>query len=230
MIISIHQPDYIPYLGYFYKISKSDYFAFYDDAQFSNDNLHHQNKIKTSMGVCKLKIPVDYHFGDPINKVRTKDQLGWKEKHLKTIEMNYKRAKYFKEIYPFFKELLLCQYDSLADMNISINKFLCYSFGFTTNFIKVSELSIYSKKENKVIDICNRLQADTYYSGLGAASYQKEEHFKEKGIALQYTDYVPFEYPQLWGDFIPNLSVLDFIFNCGFDWDFVEQKYRVKGE
>ncbi len=221
MIVSIHQPDYIPYLGYFYKISKSDIFAFYDDAQFSNDNLHHQNKIKTPQGELKLKIPVEYHFGDPIYAVRTKDQLGWKEKHLKTIEMNYAKSKYFKEIYPLFRDLLLCSYDSLADMNITINRFICYSFGFTTNFVKVSDFLLESKKEEKVLDICDRLNASTYYSGIGASNYQNKKHFEARAIDLVYTDYKSINYPQQWDGFVKDLSVLDFIFNCGFDWNLV---------
>lgn len=219
MIVSIHQPDYIPYLGYFYKISKSDIFAFYDDAQFSNDNLHHQNKIKTPQGELKLKIPVDYQFKDPIYAVRTKDELGWKEKHLKTIEMNYAKCKYFKEIFPLFKDLLLCTYDSLSDMNITINRFLCYSFGFTANFVKVSDFSLTTKKEEKVLDICERLNAGTYISGNGASSYQYEEHFKDRGIELVYTNYKSITYPQQWNGFIKDLSVLDYVFNCGFDWN-----------
>ena len=92
MKISIHQPDYISYLGYFYKISKSDIFVFLDDAQFSNDNMHHWNRIKTPQGECRLKIPVEQHLGDPINRVRTKDELKWKQKHLKTLEMNYTKS------------------------------------------------------------------------------------------------------------------------------------------
>lgn len=219
MIVSIHQPDYIPYLGYFYKIYKSDIFAFYDDAQFSNDNLHHQNKIKAPLGELKLKIPVEYHFMDPINAVRTKDELGWKEKHLKIIEMNYARSKYFKELFPLFKDLLLCEYESLSDMNITINRFICYSFGFTTNFIKVSDLEVMSKSEEKVIDICQLLNASTYFSGNGARAYQQEEHFINRGIKLVYSDYKSISYPQQWKSFIPQLSVLDYIFNCGFDWN-----------
>lgn len=219
MIVSIHQPDYIPYLGYFYKIYKSDIFAFYDDAQFSNDNLHHQNKIKTPLGELKLKIPVDYHFRDPIKAVRTKDELGWKEKHLKILEMNYARSKYFKELFPLFKDLLLCEYESLSDMNITINRFICYSFGFTTNFIKVSDLEVKSRSEEKVIDICNLLNANIYFSGNGARAYQHEENFNNRGVKLVYSDYKSIPYPQQWKAFIPNLSVLDYIFNCGFNWN-----------
>ncbi len=216
MIISIHQPDYIPYLGYFYKIYQSEVFVFLDDVQFSNDNMHHWNRIKTPQGECRLKIPVAYSFGNEINEVRTKDELKWKEKHLKTLEINYSKAQYFKEIYPKYNELLLKTYLNLAEMNIAINKFICENFGFKTKFIRSSELNITSAKEERVIDICLALRGTVYVSGNGARAYQMAEHYESKGIYLKYTDYQPFEYKQRWGEFIQNLSILDYVFNCGF--------------
>ncbi|MFV0342946.1 MAG: WbqC family protein [Anaerocolumna sp.] len=229
MIVSIHQPDYIPYIGYFYKIYRSDVFAFYDDAQFSNDNRHHQNKIKTPQGELNIKIPLEYHFKDPINVVKTKDHLGWKEKHLKIIEMNYGKSKYFKEVFPFIQTLLLCNYESLADMNMTINRFLCYCFGFKTNFVKVSDLSLETKREEKVLNICEFFDANTYYSGIGAMNYQCEENFKKRNIELVYTDYKAIRYPQLWSGFIKDLSILDFVFNCGFDWNLVLKTLEKQG-
>jgi hypothetical protein len=228
MIVSIHQPDYIPYIGYFYKISQSDIFVFLDDVQFSNNNMHHWNRVKTPQGETRLKIPVEHSFGDNINQVRTKNQLKWKEKHLKTLQMNYSRADYFNEVFPDFKELLMGEYTSLAEMNITINSFICESFGFKTKLIVSSGLEIDSAKEERVIDICSSLSGNTYLSGNGAKAYQVEDHFNEKGINLVYTDYKSFEYPQLWKEFIPNLSIIDYIFNCGFDWDFIDKNLRFK--
>ena len=223
MIVSIHQPDYIPYIGYFYKIAHSDIFVFLDDAQFSSDNMHHWNRIKTPQGECRLKIPVDYKFGDRITQVRTKDELKWKEKHLKTIEMNYLRAKAFRKIFPQFKELLLAKYDSLADMNITINQWICTGFGLHPQFKRASEMHISTLKEERVIDICLAVGGRKYISGNGAKAYQVDRHFSDRGVSLQYTDFYPFEYKQLWKEFIPNLSVLDYLLNCGFNWDFIDK-------
>lgn len=229
MIISIHQPDYISYLGYFYKISKSDKFVFLDDCQFSNDNMHHWNRVKTPQGECRLKVPVEHKFGDFINGVRTRDELGWKEKHLKTIEMNYHRAPYFEELFPQFKELLSADYNNLADMNIAINTWIARGFGFKAEFFRTSEMKIDTVREERVIDICTMLGGDTYISGNGAKAYQITEHFTDRGIKLQYTDYQPIEYKQQWMKqcgFLPYMSVLDYIFNCGFDWDYVENAVK----
>lgn len=224
MVVSIHQPDYISYLGYFYKISKSDVFVFLDDCQFSNDNMHHWNRIKTPQGECRLKVPVEQHLGDMINEVRTKDELGWKEKHLKTIEMNYSRAKYFGDFFPEFKEMLLCDYPSLADMNIAINTRIAERFGFTAKMLKSSDMPIDTVREDRVLDIVEYCGGDTYLSGHGAKAYQVDEHFFDRGISLVYTDYAPIMYKQQWKkvDFLPYMSTIDYIFNCGFDWEYVE--------
>lgn len=229
MRISIHQPDYIPYLGYFYKIYLSDKFVYLDDAQYSNNNLHDKNRIKTANGETTLKIPVEHRFGDPINKVKTRDNLGWKQKHLKTILMNYKKAPFFDEIYPAFEELLLRDYPSLSELNISINNHFIKSFGLTQNIFRSSELGISSSREERVIDISSALGGDEYISGHGASVYQDPEHFLERGIKLTYTDYKPIEYRQLWKDFIPNMSVLDYVFNCGYDWEQVVSQIQSRG-
>ncbi len=227
MIVSIHQPDYLPYLGYFYKIARSDVFIFLDDAQFSNNNMHHWNTVKTPQGALRLKIPVDHHLGDPITQVRTRDELGWQEKHLKALEMNYARAPYFREIFPAIRSLLCTSYGSLAERNIAINRYICEGFGLSPRFYRSSEMEIHTAREERVIDLCCAVGGDTYLSGHGASVYQVEQHFTDRGLRLLYTDYTDaFTYPQLWGDFLPNLSVVDYLFNCGFDWEYVERAVR----
>ena len=230
MKIAIHQPDYIPYLGFFYKMWQVEKFVFLDDCQFSNVNWHHWNRIKTPQGEARLKIPVEQHLGDPINGVRTKDELGWKDKHLKMLEVNYGNTKYFKEFYEDFKALITPTYSNIAEMNIVINTFLAEKFGFNVEFSKSSDLQIKTFKEERVLDICNSLGASTYISGNGARAYEEEEHFTARGLQLVYTDYESIEYPQAWGEFIPNLSVVDFICNNGYDWDLVLQKLKEKKE
>lgn len=228
MIVSIHQPDYISYLGYFYKISKSDVFVFLDDAQFSNDNMHHRNRIKTPQGECRLKIPVEQHLGDLINEVRTKDELKWKEKHLKTIEMNYKKAPFFEKLFPQFQELLLKNYSNLAELNIAVNIWIIKGFGFKAKLYRSSDMDISTVREERVIDIVKAFDGDVYISGNGAKAYQVDDHFAKRGIKLVYTDYKPVEYMQQWKKvgFLPYMSTLDYLFNCGFDWQYIENAVK----
>ena len=221
-IVSIHQPNYIPWLGYFYKIAKSDIFVFLDDAQFSNSGAHNYHNIKTPQGKLRLKIPVEYKLGDHINEVRTKDELGWKKDHLNKIQLNYKKAPYFEEIYNDFELLLNKKYNNLSELNTEIVKFICAKFNFKTNFVSASELNLNTSREEKVIDICNELEATIYLSGTGAKAYQVEENFINRGLILEYYYFKTIAYNQLWNtDFLISVSIIDFLMNYGYDWDFV---------
>ena len=218
-IIGIHQPNYIPWLGYFYKIYKSDVFVFHDDVQFSKKGMHNFHYIQTAGGPFRLKIPVIESHGDLINEVITKDELGWKRNHLKIIEVNYKSARFFKQVFIDYEELISKNYNTLSLMNISLIQFICKKLGVALNCVTASDLKLTSKKEEKVIDIVKTLNGTIYYSGTGARSYQNEDNFLSRGIKLKYSDYMPFIYPQLYEPFNSNVSILDYLMNCGYDWD-----------
>lgn len=226
MKVGIHQPDYLPWIGLFYKMYLSDIFVHLDDAQYSNQAAHNYNKIKTAQGEFRLKFPVEQHMGDRINEVRPKDELKWKEKHLKTIEMNYSKAPYFKSLFPEFKEKFIQPYSNVADLNIAMNTYVASKFGINPKFVKSSDFKLKTKREERVLDLIQAVGGDEYISGNGARVYQIEDHFTERGIKLTYLDYSPIEYPQLWGDFVPCMSVVDFIFNCGYDFDQVLKKVK----
>jgi len=224
MVVSIHQPNYFPWLGYFYKISKSDVFVLLDDVQFSNEGMHNYHYIKTPQGSLRLKIPVDQHTGDLIMNVKTKDFLGWKQKHIKTIEANYKKSAFFSTVFNDYVQLIDREYNNLSEMNASIIEFILVKFEIETKIIKSSELNIASTKEEKVMDICIALNATTYYSGTGAKAYQNESDFNSRGLQLSYSVFKSFEYKQLWGSFQSNVTVLDYLMNCGYDWQQVVDK------
>ena len=218
MKVAIHQPDYMPWLGYFYKMSLCDKFVFLDDAQYSTDNIHNWNRIKTPQGELRIKIPVEQKLGYKILEVRTKDELKWKIKHLKNIESFYKRAPFFQEIFPQLETLFKPEYSNLADMNIEIIKWFANHLGITAKFYRSSDFHLNTKREEHVIDICVLLDADVYLSGQGAKAYQIEDHFTDKGIQLKYINFKQTPYEQLWGkDFLPSMSALDYVMNCGFD-------------
>ncbi len=226
MIVAIHQPDYIPWLGLYYKIAHSDIFVYLDDAQYSNEADHNVNVIKTAQGALRLKVPVEQHLGDSICHVRTRDELGWKDKHLKTLQMNYCRAPYFHQVFSGYSEVIHAHSGSIADLNMAINRFLCEGFHLGTKILKSSDMELQTVREERVIDICLKVGGTEYLSGNGARVYQTESHFTGKGLKLTYLDYKPIAYPQLWGEFLPCMSALDYVFNCGFDWGTVEEKVR----
>lgn len=226
MIIAIHQPDFIPYPGYFYKISKCDCFVFLDDAQYSNEGICNWNRIKTPQGELRLKVPVRQSLGDTIQEVTTRDYLGWKQKHLKTLMMNYSKAKFFEQIYSDIENILIPEYKNIAEMNISIIKLICEKFGVSKRFEHSSSFNITTRKEERIIDICTLLGGSVYFSGNGARVYQVEDHFKERGIELQYTNYHSIVYEQRWGKFLPDLSIIDYLFNNGYDWGKIEEQMQ----
>ncbi len=227
-IIAIHQPNYLPWLGYFYKIFQSDIFVFLDDAQYSNEGMHNYTYIKSAAGVFRLKYPVQQSLGDKINQVRPKNELGWKERHLKLIESNYHNARFFKDIFNDYSWLIMKEYSDIVTLNTAFIEFFATRLGIKAEFILSSVFNINLIKTEKIIEICKVLEGDIYYSGTGAKVYQKEEDFKSSGIELRYSVFKPFKYPQLGQNFLSNVSSLDFFMNCGYDWDRVLQNQDMK--
>lgn len=227
-VISIHQPNYLPWLGYFYKIYKSNTFVSLDDTQFSNTAMHEFNYIKNKTGKLKIRVPVQYKFGDALRDVKIKNTTDWKANHLKMLQDNYSQAKYFTEIFRDFSEILNDSTETLiSELNLKLIIHICNKFGFKNiEYIKSSALNLQTKREEKILDLCNTLQADVYYSGVGAKAYQTEESFTNRGLILEYSDFKAFEYPQLFGEYEGYLSVIDYLMNFGYDWDFVMSHQR----
>lgn len=224
--VSIHQPCYIPYLGVFYKIWQSDTFVFLDDAQYSSGYVFDWNRIKTPQGECRLKVPTARIFGQKLTDVAPKDFLGWKDKHLKTIRMNYRKAPHFSEVFSDFSDCILSRHRSLADLNIATMELFMDKFGWRKPVYYSSEMCLESRSEARVIDIVHRVGKDTYLSGIGGRDYQSEEHFTSAGIKLVYSDFKPMEYRQQWGAFLPNMSVLDFCMNEGYEIEWLFRATR----
>lgn len=219
MVVSIHQPNYIPWTGYFYKIYKSDIFVFLDDVQYIRRGFINRNRIKTHQGVSWLTVPVENkgNYGCKINQIKIKNDPDWRKNHLRTIESNYKRSDYFNVLYDVLKDCLMANHDRLSDLNMDIIKNICKLLDIKTEMVLSSELNINTKGTERIISICKALGADEYLSGSGGAKYQDEKMFEENSIRLVYSDFRENPYKQLWGEFIGGLSVIDYIFNCGCD-------------
>lgn len=228
--IAIHQPNYIPWLGYFYKIYQSDIFVFLDDVQFNNEGMQNYHYIKTPQGSFRLKIPVNSKFGNNIKEVTPRYELSWTSKHLKTLEMNYKKSPHFEEVFTDFKALLQNEYPDIATLDIAVIEFISRKLEIKTVFARSSEMGLHTAKQEKILDICNYLEAGIYYSGKGASAYQKAEDFANRGIELRYSTFTPFEYPQLWGPFQSNVTIIDYLMNCGYDWNrVIENQQKTAG-
>jgi len=215
-VIAIHQPNFLPWIGFFYKMLKSDVFVFLDNVQFSKNSYQNRVKIKSSQGAIWLTVPVLHKFGQLTKEVKINNREQWREKHLKTLELNYKKASFFKPVFELLQEIYFKEeWELLVDFNIelifSISKFL----EIETEMIRASSLNVSGKSTDLLINIAKELNASIYLSGKGGANYQDEEKFRANGIELKYSDFTHPVYPQLWGEFIEGLSIIDLLFNCG---------------
>lgn len=219
-VLSMHQPNYIPYLGYFYKIAKSDVFVYLDAVQYPRgQSFAARNKIKTPNGVAYLTIPVSIPGGRKGKAKYTEVEFAdnkWIDKHLKTIQTSYKKAAHFNEIYPMLEKELK-SYDRFVDLNIGLIERISNYLKIKTERVRLSEiLEDFGQKTQLIIDLCNKMDADTYLSGTGGGKeYNDERMLNDNNISLQYSNFEHPEYSQLWGEFQPYLSIIDLLFNYG---------------
>lgn len=227
MIAAIHQPNFLPWIGYFYKIINSDVFILLDDVQYTKNSFINRNKIKTQNGEQWLTIPVKHtgHFGDLIKDISI-DSAEKAEKKIKgTLIGSYKKAKYFDEVFNFL-EFSFAKESGISSLNDKLIKKVCIYLGINTKIIKSSDLNLSENNStDKLVNICKDLGADKYLAGFGSKNYQDNEKFKQAGIECEVYDFKHPVYQQLWGDFIPNLSIIDLLFNFGNNSiDFVTNK------
>lgn len=215
MIISAHQPAYDPWLGYFDKIKRSDVFVFLDTVQYEKNSFTNRNKIKTANGPVWITVPVikSNHFDSIMSDMKIDIRSNWRKKHLNAIYLAYKKAEFFDVIYPQLEELYSVEYENLVDMTWNHLMFWLGLLNINTKIIKSSALNISSKKSDLVFDICKSLEADGYISGALGKDYLEMDKFNEAGIDVEFQDFHMMPYPQLHGDYIPNLGVIDFVMN-----------------
>ena len=219
MILSAHQPAYLPWLGYFEKISKADVFVFLDTVQFEKNSFINRNKIKTPQGPQWLTVPIKTkgHITATLQDTFVDDSKLWRIIHLKSIEMNYRKAPFFKECFPKFETLINVPEQNVAELCWLHLQFWLAEFNIKTKVFRSSDLAIVSKKSNLVLDLCKHFQADNYFSGVQGKDYLEEASFAANGILVQYQNFQHPIYPQLWGDFLPYMSIIDYWMNCGSD-------------
>ena len=217
MIFSGHQPNFLPYMGFFYKMMKSDVFVLDDDVQYSHGEWHNSNFIKLAGKKSRITVPVSYDFGDAINQVEICYARDWRKKLLRSVKMYYARAAHAEEGIELIERHLMADYELLAELNIALIKEIAERFGIEAKLLVASvDMPTKLKNNDRNIHQCWLAGADTYYSGNGGKAYNDEQAYKKAGIKIVYTDYEPVVYQQTKGDFIENLSVLDYILNNGF--------------
>ena len=221
MIVCLHQPNYIPSLITISKIARSDAYIIMDDIKFPmGKTFTSRNRIKTPQGSLWLTLPVMKGSDSlQIREVKLIDN-GWNLKHWKTIEANYKRAPFFNEYAHFFFDIYKNNWYYMQDINIRLLGLIKSLFNLRTEFIYSSELDAKGNGKDKILNLLKKAGADTYITGWGPGSqrYITEKDFEDNNIKLIKQEFKHPIYPQLWQkEFIPNLSIIDYIFNKGVD-------------
>lgn len=214
--VTIHQLNYLPWLGLFDKINKSDTFVMLDDVQYAKNEMMNRNKIRTSNGWCYLTIPIEkkYYRKPFINVKLPKDNI-WKKKHWRSIEINYAKALFFSSYSDFFKKLYQKKHETLLELNHEIIMHIIRELKIDIEIVKSSDLKYNRslKKTDLLLDILSVVNADCYLSGVGGRDYLEISKFKK--IKLEFQNFKHPTYQQVYKGFIPNLSAIDFLFNTG---------------
>jgi WbqC-like protein family len=214
-IVTVHQPNYLPYLGFFQKMANADILVFYDTALFSRQlGFHNRNRIKTPIGAQWITVPIQHSTVHAMGDVRIAGR-DWKAQHRKMIEANYRRTPYYGSYAAEIAALLKKPWSALAELNQALIQLIARDLSIRTETVWASALPSpeTDNPTEKLIHFTRVLGGDTYLSGIGGHDYLEESKFTD--VHLRYDEFEATPYPQLFGPFLPNLSAIDALFNCG---------------
>jgi len=205
--VAIHQPNYLPYLGFFHKMALADTFILYDTAQFSRNDFHNRNRIKTPEGSSLLTVPFKRRGLLPIRAIEIDSAGGWNLKHWKAVNANYARAAHFVSYREELKKMYEEVSTQLASVNEKFIRWIAGEWGIQPRILNASDPS------ERLAHMVREVGGDTYVSGVGGLEYLAAGAFRGLNLLLQ--DFRHPEYPQLWGPFVKNLSSIDLLLNVG---------------
>lgn len=216
--IAIIQSNYIPWKGYFDMIAAADELIIFDDMQYTRRDWRNRNQIKTAQGVRWLTVPVQVKgkYYQTIKNTEIDGSL-WVSTHWKTLVQNYHRSRYFDDIAAWLEPLYLRRtYTHLSDLNRQFIKAICDYLGIRTVITNSWDYNLIEGKAERLADLYVQAGGTEYISGPAAKSYIDEQLFIDRKIKLTWFNYANYpEYPQLWGEFVHGVSIVDLLFNCG---------------
>lgn len=215
LTVAIHQPNYLPWIGYFQKIHRCDVFVFLDTVEYTSNSWINRNKIKTPDGWTWLTVPVHGSNGSIADMVIANDS--WRNSHEKSLQQNYGKAAHFDEINDLFVQTYAKPWESLCELNIHLVRKLANRIGLECRFVRSSELDVDASSSERIVRLCTELGADRYFSGTGARSYNDHTQFETADITLEYQSIEHPQYEQRFGDFVSKLSIVDALMNVGVD-------------
>jgi hypothetical protein len=215
MNVVIMQPTYLPWVGYFDLIDQADVFVFLDSVQFERQSWQQRNRIKTHNGPLWLTVPVLRRLEQTICEVKINNTAGWRRKHWLTLSASYAKAPYWSVYGPRLQEVYDREWESLAELNITLIQLVAGFLGLERKFVRTSEMApLKGHKADMLIDLCERFQATEYLSPVGSREYLADDlAFRARGIELKFNEYEHPVWPQQFGEFVPYMSAIDLVLN-----------------
>lgn len=221
MIVSINQPRYMPWVGYFHRIAVSDLFIYLDTAAFAPCDWENRNRVKTTQGWTWLTVPMQRRpqgKRPQLSAAKIDNSRPWRRKHWDTLCQLYGSAPHFAEHRPFFEDLYARDWDRLIDLCLHMNQYVLGVLGIDSPTVCASEFNVAGAKDDHLLNLCGACDAGVYLSGPLGRDYLREEIFRGAGIEVRYHDYEHPRYPQARGQaFEPFMGVVDLLFNHGRD-------------
>ncbi len=211
------QPGYLPWLGFFDQVRRADVFAYYDDVQFDKHGWRNRNRIKTPTGPLWLTVPVRHHGqGQPtVLETQIDTRSNWQRKHIASLKQYYAKAPYATRYLPEIEEMLSRPWTHLADLDIAVAALIAGWLGLAAPTIRTSTLGIEGTQSQRLVDLCCHFGATRYLSGDAARAYLDVSLFARHGIEVAWQNFPHPVYPQQYGEFVPCLSAVDLLLNCG---------------
>jgi hypothetical protein len=204
-------------MGYFEFMTRSDIFVFLDDVQFSKQSWQQRNRVNGPNGPLWLTVPV-LHKGEGfqnINEVSINNNVGWSKKHLKSIEQSYSKSPFFENYISDIRILYGKTWEKLVELNIAFIKMFMSKIGVETPTLFSSSMNILCGGNEKVLEICRRLNGDEFYEAAGGFGFIDKTLFENAGVKVTFQEYKHPVYSQLHGEFVSHMSVIDLLFNEG---------------
>lgn len=216
MRAAIIQSSFIPWQGYFDIIDSVDRFVIFDDVQFTTRDWRTRNRIKGPNGIQWLTVPVKKaERTTEIRNILIDYSESWQNRMKKTLIHCYRKSPNFESYHEGLFSAIDVRYENLSELNVALIQHVCEILDITTQFSMSWEHSTEGRKSERLVNILNSIGADEYISGPSARSYIEPDVFKDNGIKLYYKSYDYAPYPQLWGEYVGGLSIIDLLFNLG---------------
>jgi hypothetical protein len=214
--VGVIQSCYVPWRGYFDLIRSVDLFVVYDDVQYSKGGWRNRNQLKLPAGLRWMTVPVRVSLGQRIDEVEiSNDRKSWVEEHIRLLRDALSTAPYFSDAWEIWSMATRQNYQRLSQLNVHLLKSVCEYLGIRTPLVMSSDYPTHGESTARLLSLLRAVGATSYLSGPSAATYLDKGMFAADGIRLEYKSYDYAPYPQLHGNFVGAVTILDLIANCG---------------